>query len=92
MISLRILPLDPVEFSAGEPVPGDPRACRVPGIFNRTRASSSTGYQSTALRPGDPQPSQRFRRIPPRPLIIVGELFDHDFKSIRRNLSPSAGG
>ena len=88
----RILPLDPVSFCRGTSARGSPSMPNAQAAFNRTRASSSHRVSIAAPRPGDPQPSQRFRRIPPRPLIIIGELFDQDFKGIGRNLSPSPGG
>ena len=89
----RILPLDPVEFLQGNQCPGIPEHAQCPGSFcPHPCIVIPQGVNQRFHGPGISQPSQRFRRIPPRPLIIIGELFDQDFKSVRRNLSPSPGG
>ncbi len=88
-----ILPLDPVEFLQGAQCPGIPEHAQCKGSFQpHPCIVIPQGVNQRLHGPGISQPSQRFRRIPPRPLIIIGELFDQGLKSIRRCISPFPDG
>jgi hypothetical protein len=69
----RILPLDPVEFLQGNQCPGIPEHAQCPGSFQpHPRIIIPQGVNQRLHGPGISQPSQRFCRVPPRPLIIIG--------------------
>ena len=87
-----IIPLDPVESLQGSKGPGIPEHAKGPGSFlPHPCIVIPQGVDQRVHGPQVSEPAQRFCRIPPGALIIVGELFDEDFKGTGRGRSPVPG-
>jgi len=78
-----IVPLDAVELLQGCKGPGIAEHAKGPGrFFSHPCIVVPEGIDQRLHGPEVPEPAQRFCRIPPGALVVIGEFFEEDFKGI----------
>jgi hypothetical protein len=88
----RILPLHPVESLQGSKGPGIAEHAKGPGgFFSHPCIVIPQGIDQRVHGPQVAEPAQRFCRIPPDPLVVIGEFFEKGFKGVGRGRSPVPG-